>query len=111
MENKVEEIYNYLVQKKCKDIAVYDLSGEESDSEYLFVITTANQALNKKFAASVMVDFGVEKKPDGYDKGEWIVFDFDKYIIHSFIPQVREKYNLDKLWKSKRLIIKKQSKK
>ena len=111
MENKVEEIYNYLVQKKCKEIAVYDLSSEDNSPAYLFVVTNANQLANKKFANMFMADFKLEKNPDGFNKGEWIVFDCDKFIIHSFIPLVREKYNLDKLWKSKRLMMKKQGKK
>ena len=48
---------------------------------------------------------------EGYNKGEWILFDFDDVIVHSFIPSAREKYNLDKLWQNKKVNIAKQSKK
>ena len=102
-----EDIYNFLVQKKCKDISLYDLTSDSEKSAYTFIVSNTNAQTNKKFALSIMEELGVEKQPDGYSKGEWIIFDFDRFVIHSFISQVREKYNLDKLWKSKRINLKK----
>ena len=57
---------------------------------------------NKKFADQMREDFKMEGDIEGYNKGEWIIFDFDDVIVHSFIPSAREKYNLDKLWKNKK---------
>lgn len=99
----LEEIYNYLSEKKCKDIAVYDLSKESQDYDYIFVVTTPSTMANKKFAFSLTSDLQMEDLPEGYNKGEWIIFDLGQILIHSFIPQAREKYNLDKLWKGKKI--------
>lgn len=107
MFKSYDELYQYLSQKKCKDIALYDLTSDSDKSAYTFVISNPNAIANKKFAASFMEEFGIEDQPDGYSRGEWIIFDLDKFVIHSFVPQSREKYNLDKLWKSKRVNLKK----
>lgn len=111
MENHIEELYNYLVEKKCKDIEVYDLTNETQQYDYVMIFNNANALQNKKFAMQFMQDLEIVNLPEGYHKGEWIVFDFDKYVLHSFIPSSRAKYNLDKLWQSKKMNIGKQNKK
>lgn len=111
MEEKIESFYNYLVEKKCKDIALYDLRNDAEKTALIFVVTIANTALNKKFASSIIEQAGEDLKVEGYNKGEWIILDFGDIVLHSFIPSSREKYNLDKLWKTKKIQIKKQGKK
>ena len=102
MEN-IKDIYNYFLEKKCKDIAVYDLRKEGQSFDYLITLTISNVVNNKKLAVQIMEDVGLERYPEGYNKGEWIVYDFDDIIIHSFIPTTRAKYNMDRLWQSKKI--------
>lgn len=104
MEN-LKEIQTYLIENKCKEIALYDVSDETQDYDYIFVVTLSNTANNKKFAHNLALELGLEDMPEGFNKGEWIVFDLGKILIHSFIPLMREKYNLDKLWKNKKLTL------
>ncbi len=103
MKEHLNELYNYLKEKKFKDIIIYDLSNEEQTFDYGIIVSTPSTTYNKKLAVQLMQDFEIEKYPEGFNKGEWIVFDFDKIVIHSFVVQVREKYNLDKLWQSKKM--------
>ena len=102
MEN-LKDIYSYFAEKKCKDIAIYDLSKEGQSFDYLIALTTTNIVNNKKLALAVMQDAEFEKYPEGFNKGEWIVYDFDSVVIHSFIPATRSKYNMDRLWQSKKI--------
>ena len=111
VENSIDKFYDYLTDKKCKDIAVYDLSKESQDCNIIFVVSISNALSNKKFALQLMNELNIKEYPEGYNKGEWIIFDLGDVIIHSFVTSVREKYNLDKLWKSKKVIINKQNKK
>ena len=111
MENSIDKFYDYLTDKKCKDIAVYDLSKESQDCSIIFVVSISNALSNKKFALQLMNELNIKEYPEGYNKGEWIIFDLGDVIIHSFVTSFREKYNLDKLWKSKKVMINKQNKK
>lgn len=102
MEN-IKDIYDYFLDKKCKDIAIYDLTKEGQSFDYLVAVTTSSVVNNKKLALQLMEDIHLEKYPEGFNKGEWIVFDFDHIVIHSFVPMTRAKYNMDRLWQSKKV--------
>ncbi len=103
---ELKSIYEYLSDKKCKDIAIYDLSKEGQNFDYVVMATISNVQNNKKLASSIMEDIGLEKNPEGFNKGEWIVFDFGGLVLHLLVPQAREKYNIDKLWQSKKMSMK-----
>lgn len=103
MKEHLQELFNYLVERKCKDLCVYDLSKEEQESDYIFVATLSSAEANKKLASVMMHDFEIEEFPEGFHKGEWIIFDFNQCVVHLFVGAMREKYNLDKLWQSKRI--------
>lgn len=100
---ELENLYNYLVEKKCKDVAIYDLSKEAQSYDFVVMATVSNAQNNKKMAGLIMEEMGLEINPEGYNKGEWIVFDFGQVVMHLLVPQAREKYNIDKLWQSKKM--------
>ncbi|MBP3345371.1 MAG: ribosome silencing factor [Clostridia bacterium] len=105
MKDHLKDLYNYLADKKCKEVCVYDLSMEEQNCDYIYVATISNTSNNKKLALNIMQDFEMENYPEGFHKGEWIIFDFGQCVLHLFSPAAREKFNLDKLWQSKKMTI------
>lgn len=115
MEEKIDEkvlgLLNYFEGQKCKDICLFDLQGQKRLARYIIVVTKSSSAENKKMADNIISDFQIEQNLEGYNKGEWIIFDFDDVVVHSFIPAAREKYNLDKLWQNRKVALSKQSKK
>ncbi len=41
---------------------------------------------------------------EGYSEGDWVVLDFTDVIVHLFIPELREKYALEELWREAAII-------
>ena len=37
-------------------------------------------------------------RPDGYQEGEWILQDYGDIIVQIFKKDIRDYYDLDKLW-------------
>ena len=101
----LKEFVTLLQDNKMKSISVYDLS--EMGEEKFVVLCTSNKVTDSKKVADVIAEkYGYQDKIEGYFKGEWIVFDFQNLTLHIFLPKVREKYNLDKMYKPKKITIK-----
>ena len=101
---KIKEFVNILQENKIKRVSVYNLSS--GDEEKFVILSTAMKTTDSKKVADIIAEkYGYDDKIEGYNKGEWIVFDFDGLTLHIFLPKVREKYNLDKLYKPKKIII------
>ncbi len=100
----LKDLARILQENKIKHVSVYNLSTK--DLEKFVVLSTSNKIADSKKVADIIAEkYSYEGKIEGYFKGEWIVFDFPQVTLHIFLPKVREKYNLDKLYKPKKIAI------
>ena len=90
-----------LDEKKGVDIIIMDLRSVNSYLDY-FLITTGNSRIHCRALARELEKFihsremQQRNKPD-YESG-WIILDFNELIVHIFTPEMREYYQLEKLW-------------
>lgn len=102
----LKEFLKVLEDNKLKNISVYTVSAD--DEEKYIVIASSSSVVQSKNVADILAEkFDYQEKIEGYSKGEWIVFDFNTITLHIFLPKVREKYNLDKLYKPMKIYAKK----
>lgn len=103
---EINELIKLLEDNKLKNISLYNV--ENSEVERFIIIASSNSAQQSKLVADMIAQkYNYQEKIEGYTKGEWIVFDFNILTLHIFLPKVREKYNLDKLYKPLRYSISK----
>ena len=110
MDEQIEPLLQFLEENKAKDIALFDAHGEKCDEDYIVLANFQTTAENKAFAEKLMQIVGTDEFPEGYNRGEWIVFSHDGVVVHTFLPQKREKYNLDKLYQSLKVNLKQEKK-
>lgn len=87
---------------KAKDIVTIDLAGKSSLADHLVIASGTSQRqvvamaehLMEKLKATGMKGLVAE----GKDQGDWVVLDAFDVIVHLFRPEVREFYNLEKMW-------------
>lgn len=41
---------------------------------------------------------------EGLQEGDWVVLDFFSFMIHLFLPELREKYQLEELWNQGKIV-------
>ena len=100
----IKELVAILHDNKIKNVSVYNLSTPEE--EKFVILSTSNKISDGKKVADIIAEkYDYTEKIEGYFKGEWIVFDFPQITLHIFLQKVREKYNLDKLYKPKKISI------
>lgn len=110
MNAKLEKVLNALWLLKYRNVVAYDVA-DGGISKFLVVGTAVSVNENKKLSSEFCEKIKFNEKLDGWHKGEWIIIDLDEIVIHLFASGHREKYNLDKLYKGKQIIISKNPKK
>lgn len=97
-------IIDSIQDKKGHFITVLDMSGIESAPASKFIIcqgrsTSQVSAIADGIREDLQNKYGL--KPynyDGYRNSQWIIIDYGNVMIHVFLPEFREFYNLEELW-------------
>ena len=55
-------------------------------------------SIAEKITDSIKKDFRIVSKTEGKTQGDWVLIDSGDIIIHVFRPEVREFYQLEKMW-------------
>lgn len=100
----VEKIVEAIQDKRGHDIKVVDLSSIEDTVCRAFVICTGGspaqvQAITDNIEEKVRKDLG--QKPtatDGLRHAMWVAMDYTDVIVHIFLPETRDFYDLEHLW-------------
>ena len=89
--------------KKAEDIVLLNVSEVSYLADYFVIITGFSGTQLKAIAESI--DKRVEEKynrlpvrTSGKREGNWIVLDYEDVIVHIFLPEEREYYNLEAFW-------------
>jgi len=91
-----------LTSDKAEDIVQIDLRGKTEIGDYMVICsgrsTRQVAAISEKLAQTVKDDYGLTPKMEGKDTGDWVLIDTGDVIVHVFRPEVREFYQLEKMW-------------
>ena len=85
--------------KKAENIVAMDVSNITSLSEY-FVVCSASNLIQVKAIADNIKD-NIEENPwrtEGYENGTWIILDYVDIVVHIFLNETREYYDLERIW-------------
>jgi len=87
---------------KAFDIKVIDVQGRNSLTDLLVFASGRSDRQVKAIANSVIEKskqngvqpIGVE----GMNTGDWVLVDLGDIVVHVMLPQVRDFYNIEKMW-------------
>ena len=100
----VETIIEALQEKKGKKIITMNLSKLEGSICQYFIVCQGNTPTQVSALSDSVWDMVFEKiqeKPMGavgMQEAQWIAMDYGTVMLHIFIPDIREYYNLENLW-------------
>ena len=87
---------------KAEDIVQINLRGKSEMGDYMVIAsgrsTRQVTAIAEKLADRLKHEFGVISKTEGKETGDWVLVDTGDVIVHIFRPEVREFYQLEKMW-------------
>ena len=99
---KAEAIAKVLSDKKGMDVAVIDISPKASFADF-FVLASGGS--DRQVAALVeSVEDLMEpqgefpKSVEGRKTSGWILMDYGDVVVNVMTPEMREKYNIERIW-------------
>ena len=105
----VKTITEGIQEKKGSDIVVADLTKIEGTICKYFIICQGNSPTQVEAIAESVGDVVRERlkeKPAhvvGLENAQWVAMDYTDVLVHIFLPDVREYYDLEHLWDDARL--------
>ena len=98
----VDVVSNILDDSKTEKIDIIDIHRKTSIADY-FVVATCRSTRHASATADELIkklkQIGITcSKPDGRPKCDWVIVDAASVVIHLFRSEIRELYNLEKLW-------------
>ena len=98
----LDRILTSLKNDKAEDIVQIDLRGKSSIGDYMIIASGRSSrqvtAISEKLVDTIKKDFGRSSKIEGKNAGDWVLIDTGDVIVHVFRPEVREFYQLEKMW-------------
>jgi len=95
-------VLNSMDDDKAVDIVSIELEGKSSIADYLVIASGTSSrhvgTIAGHVAEKIKQVYGDNCRVEGLRQGDWVVVDAVDVIIHVFRPEVREFYNLEKLW-------------
>lgn len=96
-------IFNAADQLKGQEIRALDLTGSESYTDMVFIISGSSNRQVQAIADRIREDMAKLQKVrplgiEGYETGEWVLVDFGDIIVHVFLDEKRPDYQLEEMW-------------
>jgi ribosome-associated protein len=91
-----------LLDRKALDPIVLDLRGLTAAADYFVIVSGTSDAHVRGMAEHLMTALEprglVPHHVEGLRQGRWVLLDYVDFVVHVFHPELREFYQLERLW-------------
>ena len=101
-EDLLSLVLSSLDQDKAEDIVSIDLQGKSSMADHMVICSGRSSrqvaAISDKLVERIKAELGRTCKVEGKGQGDWVLIDTGDVVVHVFRPEVRDFYQLEKMW-------------
>jgi len=101
-QQQLDLILASLDADKAEDVVQVDLRGKSAIGDHMVICSGRSSrqvsAIAEKLVDKLKHDLGRASRIEGRETGDWVLIDTGDVIVHVFRPEVREFYQLEKMW-------------
>ena len=98
----LKTVLSSLEDAKAEDIVTIDIQGKSALGDHMIVATGRSHRHVGAIADRLVADLKQAKlgpvRVEGLPHCDWVLIDAGDIIVHIFRPEVREFYNIEKMW-------------
>lgn len=91
-----------LLDRKAVDPLVLDLRGLTAATDYFVIVSGTSPAHVRGMAEHLLTALAphdvTPHHVEGLAQGRWVLLDYVDFVVHVFHPELREFYQLERLW-------------
>ncbi|MBN9353432.1 MAG: ribosome silencing factor [Hyphomicrobium denitrificans] len=100
----LEDVVHWLDDAKAEEIVSIPLKGKSSLGDFMVVASGRNDrhvgAIAEQLRDKLKARGEARVRVEGLNSCDWVLIDTGDIIVHVFRPEVREFYNLEKMWQA-----------
>ena len=101
-DQTVKRLAEAAAEKKAQDLLALDVHRLTSFTDaFLLATGTSDRHVRSVVDAVLEASQEMGRSPlgvEGYDEGRWVLIDLNEVVVHVFQEEVREHYDLERLW-------------
>ena len=101
-----KQIGHWLDEAKAEEIVTIDLAGKTSIGDFMIIASGRTDrhvgAIADKIQQQLKDGGHGRARIEGNDIWDWVLIDTGDIIVHLFRPEVRDFYNLERMWSTER---------
>ncbi len=95
-------VLSSLEDSKAEEIVTIDIGGKSALGDYMVVVSGRSNRHVMAIADHLISDLKDEglggARVEGLEAGDWVLIDAGDIIVHVFRPEIREFYNIERMW-------------
>lgn len=103
---QLKKILTWLDEAKAENVVSIDLAGKSSIGDFMVIATGRNDrhvgAVADQINRKLREEGSGRARVEGLEACDWVLIDTGDIVVHVFRPEVREFYNLEKMWSGDR---------
>lgn len=106
--NLLESIAQAIYDKKGANILALDVKGVSSITDY--VVIAEGMVDRHVLALAQEIEHALKEQGErplnveGLQHGDWVVLDYGRFMVHLFMPGVRDRYRLEDLYREGKVV-------
>ena len=99
------QVQAWLDDAKAENVVTIDIRGKSSIGDYMLIASGRSDRHVGAVADQLqrkLREEGFKSRIEGQPQCDWVLIDIGDIIVHVFRPEVREFYNLEKMWSAER---------
>ncbi|MEM9062842.1 MAG: ribosome silencing factor [Pseudomonadota bacterium] len=101
-ETLIDLILKSVDDDGATDVVEIDLRGKSAEADTMVIATGRSTrhvgAISEKLIDRLKQNSGIRPHAEGLEAADWVLIDAGDVIVHIFRPEVREFYQLEKMW-------------
>jgi ribosome-associated protein len=100
----LDDVVRWLDDSKAEEIVSIPLEGKSALGDFMVIASGRNDrhvaAIAEQLREKLKARGEARVRVEGLNACDWVLIDTNDVIVHVFRPEVREFYNLEKMWQA-----------